>query len=50
MVVFHLNGANCGSYMGPIYIYIKKVTAIEPPNANLVQVRSVKLNANQIRS
>ena len=32
------------------YINIKKVTAIEPPNANLVQLRSAKLNANQIRS
>ena len=30
------------------YINIKKVTAIEPPNAYLVQARSVKSNANQI--
>ena len=32
------------------YINITKVTAIELPNAILVQLRSVKLNANQIRS
>ena len=32
------------------YINITKVTAIELPNAKLVQLRSAKLNANQIRS